>query len=150
MKILEDPPLEVKRKLPWYIDALLYPISIAGIIHLLVFVFLPLLLSSFITLMISFLPKISQYAAGYAMGFMYLVFYVFFGGYVCYYFADCVIDSSKGGFRAHDINMQSIAIDRDDLIAQILLLLGCVAICFSPAAVYYIFMERTDLTFWIL
>ncbi len=52
MKILEqDPPLADECKLPWIIDAFLYPISAAGIIHLAVFVFLPIVFSFFINLL---------------------------------------------------------------------------------------------------
>jgi hypothetical protein len=40
--------------------------------------------------------------------------------------------------------------DAGDLISQIILLLGCVAICFWPVAVYYVLTERTDLWFWLL
>ena len=49
MKILEEePPLANECKLPWLIDAFLYPISASGMIHLAVFVIVPLLISALI------------------------------------------------------------------------------------------------------
>jgi len=135
VKIIEEPQLEVKRKLPWFIDALVYPMSVSGIIHLAIFLLAPRLINKFVF--------IDYY------GIIRLFLYILLIGYLFYYLAYCIFDSSKGGCRAPDISTQNIP-DRGDLISQIFLMLGCVAICFWPIAVYYIFTQRTDWTFWLL
>ena len=137
VKVIEDPRLvaEVERKLPWLIDVLLYPVSVSGIIHLAIFLLVPLLIKKFVF--------IDYY------GIIHMMLYMMLIGYIFYYLAYCVFDSSKGGYRAPDISAQDIP-DRGDLISQIFLMLGCVAICFCPVSVYYIFTERTDLLFWVL
>jgi len=134
MKIIEEPQLEVKRKLPWLIDILLYPTSVSGIIHLVIFLLAPLLIKK-----LTFIY----------FGIVSLVLYMLLVGYVFYYIGHCVFHSSKGGWRAPDISTYN-APDRGDLISQLFLMLGCVAVCFCPAAIYYIITERTDLLFWLL
>ena len=141
MKVLEDAQLEVKRKLPWVIDVLLYPANLHGIIQIAIFYFL--------SLIINLLDRfVFSYAKHYG-GILSVFLYVLLIGYIFYYLAYCVFDSSKGSYRAPDISTQNIP-DRGDLISQIFLMLGCVAICFWPIAVYYIFTKRTDLIFWVL
>ncbi|RKY23117.1 MAG: hypothetical protein DRP62_06555 [Planctomycetota bacterium] len=153
VKIIEEPKLsaEVERKLPPLIDIFLYPISASGIIHLAVFLLVPWLCSSFVGSLASLIPgRYPRFAFGYVTGFLLLVLYIFFLGYVFYYVGYCIFDSAKGGLRAPDINVQSFIPDRGDLIAQLLCVLGCAAVCFWPVAVYLIFARRTDLIFWLL
>ncbi len=148
MKVIEEPQLGVKRKLPWLIDMLLYPMSISGFIHLLVFLLLPRLVSLFVNFLLRMVPQEIRMAA-YEIEWLYLPFYVVFYGYVVYYIIECVLSSSKGGYRAPDPSI-SETLDWRDLVGQALLLIGCVAICFWPTAVYYILAKRTDRTFWLL
>jgi len=108
VKVIEEPQLEVKRKLPWLIDILLYPMSVSGVIHLVIFLLAPLLINKFVL--------IDYY------GTIRLVLYILLIGYLFYYLAYCVSDSSKGGCRAPDISTQGIP-DRGDLISQIFLML---------------------------
>jgi len=150
MKILEEePPLAEECKLPWLIDAFLYPISASGIINLAVFVLLPLLVLFLLGLLARFLSPFLMFGTSYIIIFLKVPFYIVYVGYVCYYVAHCVIDSSKGSRRASDIPIANI-FDAGDLVAQVILLLGCVAICFWMAALYYIFTKRIDYWFWIL
>lgn len=78
-----------------------------------------------------------------------LILYVLLIGYILYYFAYCVFDSSRGGRRAPNVSSEHIP-DKADLLSQILLILGCIAICFLPTAAYYIFTNRIDWFFWLL
>ncbi len=138
MKIIEEPPLVVKRKLPWLIDIFLYPLNLAGIIHLiglwlLVFLLCPLVVA-FLGLGIEYIPIV--YALPIA--------------YVLYYFAECIRDSAAGGCRVPDFWMHPTESDKWDCISQSLVVLGCIAVCFWPVAVYYIVTERTDLAYWLL
>jgi len=128
VKIIEEPPLVVKRKLPWLIDMLLYPMSVSGIIHLLVFLLLPRLLSLFVNFFLRLFPKDAQFGAGYIMGWLYLFFYMVFYGYVIYYIIECVLSSSKGSYRAPDPSIPD-RLSWGDFLAQALLLIGCVAVC---------------------
>lgn len=140
MKILEDPPLAVERKLPWLIDIFLYPLSASGIIHLSFFWFGPPLLGLINRLVLSRVPLGTLIA---------LALYIMLVGYALYYLACCVFDSSKGGRRAPDISVQ-YAPDKADLISQLFLLLGSVAICFWPASLYFVLAQKIDLIFWLL
>lgn len=150
MKILEEePPLTDECKLPWLIDTFLYPISASGMINLAVFVLLPLLVSFLLGLLARFLSPLLGFGTSYIIMFLKAPYYIVYGGYVCYYIAHCVIDSSKGSRRASDVPIAN-TFDAGDLVAQVILLLGCVAICFSPTALYYIFTKRIDYWFWVL
>lgn len=141
MKVVEEAQLEVKRKLPWFIDVLLYPASLHGVIQIGIFLFLSFLiglLSRFI------LSRLGPYAGILSLGLRVLLI-----GYIAFYFGYCIFDSSKGGRRAPDIRAEHIP-DKEDFISQLFLILGCVAICFCPVAIYYGFTQRIDSTFWLL
>ena len=150
MKILEeDPPLADECKLPWVVDAFLYPISSSGMVNLAVFVLLPRLVSFLVGVLAVFLRPFLQFGTSYITLLLTAPFYIVFGCYVCYYIAHCVIDSSRGHSRASDIPMGN-TFDMGDLISQVILLAGCVAVCFWPVAVYYVLTQRADLWFWLL
>ena len=149
MKILEEePPLADECKLPWLIDAFLYPISASGMINLAFFVLVPELVSFLVFVLASFLAPFLQFGTSYIITLLTLPFYIVFGCYVVYYVAHCVIDSTKGRRRATDLPMANIFSIRD-LVEQTILLLGCVAICFCPPAFYYLFTRRIDFWFWV-
>jgi len=140
VKVIEEPQLAVKRKRPWFIDVLLYPVSLHGMIQIAIFLFLSFL--------IGFLNRfiLSRLYYGTVLS---LVLYILFIGYIFYYFGYCIFDSAKGGRCAPGIAIQHTP-DKGDLVSQLFLILGSVAICFWPVAVYYIFTRQTDLTFWML
>ncbi len=129
-----------QRKIPWFIDILLYPISASGMIHL-AFFWLGLLLIGLLDRFI-----FSRFDLG---GLISLWLYILFFGYMFYYLAYCVFDSAKSGRRAPDISTQNPP-DRAELLSKLFLILACVAICFWPVAVYYIITERNDLIYWLL
>ena len=150
MKILEEePPLANECKLPWLIDAFLYPVSASGMINLSIFVFLPRLVSFLLGLLSSFIAPYLQHGTPYILAFLTVPFYAVFYGYVFYYITGCIVDSAKGKRRAGDITMPQ-TFDAADLISYVILLLGCIAICLWPTGIYYIFTQRTDLWFWLL
>jgi hypothetical protein len=140
MKIIEEPRLEVKRKLPWIIDIFLYPLSASGVIHLAVFWLTPPLLG----LVYRFI--LSRILIGVIIA---AFLYIMLIGYAFYYLSYCIFDSSKGGSRAPDISQQRIP-DKSELISQLFLILACIAVCFWPVAVYHLFTKRADLVFWLL
>ncbi|MHC4430754.1 MAG: hypothetical protein ACYTBS_02830 [Planctomycetota bacterium] len=150
MKILEqEPPLADECKLPWLVDAFLYPISASGMINLAVFVLLPRLVSFLFDLLAALLSPLLRFGTSYIILFLTVPFYIVFGCYVCYYIAHCVIDSSRGRRRASDIPIAN-TFDLGDLVSQAILLTGCVAVCLWPMAVYYVLTQRADMWFWLL
>ena len=126
-----------ERKLLWLIDIFLYPLNLAGVIHLiclwlLVFLLCPLVME-FLGLGIEYTP----------------IVYTLPVAYVLYYFAECIRDSATGHFRASDFWKRPNE-DKWDCILQSLVVPGCIAVCFCPASVYYIVTKRTDLIYWLL
>jgi hypothetical protein len=150
MKILEEePPLVDECKLPWLIDAFLYPISASGMIHVAVFVIVPLLISALIRFIWYFLgPLLGLGTAEFAEP-VTIVLNVIFYSYVCYYISDCVISSARGRRRAPEVTMPN-TISIGDFISQALIFIGCAAICLAPMLLYSVFVKRTDLWFWAL
>jgi len=150
MKILEEePPLASEFKLPFIIDAFLYPISASGIIHIAVFLVAPLLVSLFVRLLSIFLAPYLMQGTGYIMKYLTVPFYIVFYSYVLYYIALCIFSSTKGRRRAPDIPL-SDTFDIGGLVSQAILLIGCVAVCFWPVAIYYVIKHQADLWFWLL
>jgi len=149
MKILEEePPLADECRLPWLIDAFLYPFSASGMVNLAVFVIVPKLISLLVFVLASLLAPFLMSGTSYIMRFLTLPFYIVFGCYVVYYVAHCVVDSTKGHRRATDLPIADIFSIRD-LVEQAILLLGCAAICFCATGFYYLFTRRIDLWFWV-
>jgi hypothetical protein len=140
VKILEDPPLAVDRKLPWLIDVFLYPLSAPGAIHLAIFWLGPLVLS--------FVYKFVLARLVFGM-LIALFLYMMLIGYALYYLSFCVFDSSKGRTRAPDISLEC-APDKADLVSQSFLVLGSAAICFWSPAIYSVLTRRIDVIFWLL
>jgi hypothetical protein len=150
MKILEEePPLADECKLPWLIDAFLYPISTSGLIHLAVFVIVPLLISALIRFIQYFLGPILGPATAEITEPVALVLNIIFYSYVCYYISDCVISRSRGRRRASDITMPT-TISIGDFVSQAFILIGGVAICLAPVLLYSVLAKRNDLWFWVL
>ncbi|MEJ2703199.1 MAG: hypothetical protein P8Z79_12225 [Sedimentisphaerales bacterium] len=150
MKILEEePPLADECKLPWLVSAFLYPISASGMVHLVVFVIVPLLISAFIRLIVYFLQPHLGLATGEITEPVAIILYAIFYSYVCYYVADCVIGSSRGHRRAADLIMPN-TISIGDFVSEAFIIIGCAAICVSPVLLYSIFVKRHDLWFWVL
>ena len=141
MKIIEEPQLEVHRKLPWLIDVLLYPASVSGVIHLAIFLFGPPLTWRFLRL-----PRMASCFLFVALS---VGIYLLLVGYMLYYIGLCIFDSAKGGRRAPDITTLDWP-DPRELICQLFLILGAIAICFWPAGLYYVFSKKSDLVFWVL
>lgn len=136
-EVFKPDPLP-ERTLPWFVDIFLYPFSLSGIIHIVIFIVTPLLIG-FVVL--GFLELFG--------GFMSLIVYLLFIGYFFYYIGYCVFDSSRGGLRAPDVTLYDSP-DKSEFGSQVFLVIGTVAVCFFPAVIYYITTGRTDLVFWLL
>ncbi len=99
MKIIENPVLEVKHKLPWPLHVFLYPTNASGLINLSIFMLLPLLVSSLMHVCLQILPKNMGFMFSYATGIFLILFYITFYSYFFFYFTCCVVDSAKGGIK---------------------------------------------------
>jgi hypothetical protein len=136
-EVFKPDPLP-ERTLPWLIDIFLYPFSLSGIIHIIIFAIIPPLLWLLVL----------RYIRPFG-GVPYLILYLLLAGYAFYYISYCVFDSSRGGLRAPDVTIHDSP-DKTELCSQVFLVIGVVAVCFFPAVTYYIATERTDLLFWLL
>ncbi len=142
MKIIENPPLaqDVERKLPFFIDIFLYPLTISGLVNMGIIFFAPFLIGIAARFLLWF----------FFVGPVIILFlYALYVGYVLYYLRLCVIDSSKGHLRAADIQYWQWP-DKSDLLSQFLMVLASIAVCFCPAALFFILTEQTDIIFWFL
>ena len=139
VSVNESEPEEVAiHKLPWFIDIFLYPFNSAGIIHL---VGLWLLIFLLCPLVMAVVGLGTEYAP---------IVYFLPVAYVLYYFTECTRDSTSGHFRAPDFWMHPTDSDRWDCVSQMFVVVGSIAVCFWPVAVYYIATERNDLIYWLL
>ena len=136
----EDVELAEQRKLPWIVDIFLYPFNLAGVIHL---IGLWLLLFLLCPLVIACLGLGTEYIP---------IVYLLPAAYSLYYFTECIRDSAAGARRAPNLHLRVSPAkpDRWDYISQLLIVVGSIAVCFSPVAVYYIVIERSDLIYWLI
>ncbi len=126
-----------KSRLVWFIDIWLYPLNLAGAIHLiclwlLVFLCCPLVMRMGLG---------TEYAP---------IVYALPIAYVIYYFTECIRYSATGLYRAPGFLMNTSGSDKWDYISQLLTVVGCVAICFCPVSAYYLISGRTDMIYWLL
>jgi len=129
-----------KRKLPWVIDMFLYPITVSGVIHLVIFSFLPRMLLP--------LGHLAYWLHPPIFGLGFLVIYV---GYLLYCLSDYIRDSADGNRRAPDINISpTVLLHMGELILPILNMFVCVVVCVGPLLAYFTITKRTDFIFWLL
>jgi hypothetical protein len=125
-------------QLPWFIDIFLYPFNISGVIHLiglwlLIFLLCPLVMAH-LGLGTEYIPVVYLLPVAYSL----------------YYFTECIRDGASGGRRAPDLLTSPVRSDKWDYISQLLIVIGSIAVCFWPAAVYYIITVRSDLIYWLI
>ena len=115
-----------ERKLPWPMDIFLYPTSTSGMIHIVIFVILPIL----IDLLDRYILSLAHhYGSLFAM-----LLYILLVGYMFYYFAECIRDSAVGGLRAPETLAN--APGKDDMIEKFVSLLACYAFFLGPVIFY--------------
>jgi hypothetical protein len=134
-----------ERKLPWLMDIFLYPTTASGMIHIAVFVIVPIL--------IGLLDRYVLSHAHHYGGFVSVILYIFLIGYMFHYFAECVRDSAAGGIRAPEILGRIVG--RDEMIERYITLFACFAFFFGPVILYrgYVHFYRMQVNsaiFWSL
>jgi ribosomal protein S27E len=129
-----------QRKLPWFIDILLYPFSKPGLKHFVVFIGV----RPFFALLVRILPEMLYYLVGvaglitYALVFLYMYWYV----------AECVRDSADGWVRAPQGFGGLPAMS--DMCGQVVNIMGCFLVFFGPFVFYMLIARKADVVFWLL
>jgi hypothetical protein len=122
------------RRLPWFLDILLYPASLSGIIAIVFMAIFPLALGLF--------PGIFFWGGLRFLGPVGAI-----GLYLGWYLAECVYDSAKGGTRAPTVLDMG---DWDDLWSRVSYLMAVYILFGVPPILYRVLTGRTDAIFWAL
>jgi ribosomal protein S27E len=134
----EDTESAAPRKLPWFIDMFLYPISAPGLMNLGIFIGVPLVIQIVRLLLGPF---------GLVLALPSFIINILIGLYICWYFAECVRDSTGGGTRAPEAFATA---GIGDMYHQSLHLVGCYLIFAGPVGFYFLHTNRTDAIYWSL
>ena len=128
-----------KRKLPFFVDIFLYPLSVPGLIMLGIFVGIPLIIGIIAALMGPF----GFFIAIPGM-FISAVVYIYMYWYICL----CVRDSAEGNIRAPDLLADSPSLW--DMFIQTLRIFLCLLFFGAPVFLYFQYTHRADFIFWLL
>jgi hypothetical protein len=127
-----------ERPLPWPIDILLYPVSLAGLANMAIFV----MVMAVMQLVALLTEPLSAALSGLG-----IIVSILFGIYLAWYFSECVRDSALGGVRApQGFALESIG----EMASQALYLAACYALFAMPAIIYRSFSGDTGFVFWLL
>jgi DNA-directed RNA polymerase subunit RPC12/RpoP len=140
----ESPAKELENaaecKFPWIIDIFFYPINTSGMIHIVIFSFLPRMLLP--------LAHFNYWLSPPVFGLGFLVIYI---GYFLYCFSEYIYDSAKGNRRVPESKISpNIVLHIEELLSPILNMFICIAACFGPLLAYFIITKRIDFIFWLL
>ncbi|MBC8469590.1 MAG: hypothetical protein H8D56_08970 [Planctomycetes bacterium] len=128
------------RRLPWFVDIFLYPISTSGLVNLTILSFLPRML-----------PPLGHLDYWMHPPPLLVAIIVLLVGYLIYCLSDCIRHSAGGNRRAPDIELSlSILMNAGELIWLILNTFICVAVCVGPLTAYLIITKQADIFFWLL
>jgi len=129
-----------ERRLPWLIDIFLYPFSVPGLKNLTIFIGVPLLIDILWTI----LPI--QLSCLFSL--VTIVIHIVIILYIYWYFTECVRDSADGGVRAPEGLGSTPGFM--GMFWQMVNVIGCLAIFFTPFVLYMLFARRADIIFWLL
>jgi DNA-directed RNA polymerase subunit RPC12/RpoP len=139
----EESPEETEsipqRKLPWFIDIFLYPLSAAGLTTLGIIIIIPLLINIAIGLLGPF---------GLLLVIPGFVIRIVIGLYYLWYIAECIRDSAEGGIRAPETMANAPGLS--EMFWQWLRILVCWLLFVGPAVYYYVYTDSTDTIYWSL
>ena len=129
-----------ERRLPFFIDVFLYPLSFWGLVNLALIIGLPPLLD--------FLQKVMIIQLSCLFGLIVLIIKIMLFLFMYWYFAECVRDSAEGGLRAP--NVRGDVPGAIDMLLQLINIIGCLLIFFLPFIIYVFGARRIDIIFWLL
>ena len=128
------------RRLPWFVDISLYPISSSGLVNLAILSFLPRML-----------PPLGHVDYWMHPPPLSLAIIVLLIGYLIYCLSDYIRDSASGNRRAPDIEVSlSMLTNAGEFVWLILNTFICVAVCVGPLLAYIIITKQADIVFWLL
>ena len=129
-----------ERRLPFFIDVFLYPLSFWGLVNIGIF----LVVTSFLAEVGRILPDV----LGCLFGLLTMVITIFAYLFIYWYFAECVRDSAEGGLRAP--NVRGDVPGFWDMLLQLINIVGCLLVFFIPFVFYVLIARRIDVIFWLL
>ena len=129
-----------ERKLPFFIDIFLYPVSFWGLVNLAIVIGVPELMD--------FLQKIMIIQLSCLFGLIALIIKVIVFLFMYWYFAECVRDSADGGLRAPNVRGDIPGVS--GMFWQMVNMIGCFGVFFMPFVFYVLFVKRADVIFWLL
>ncbi len=129
-----------EHRAPWPFDILLYPMNVSGIIHLLIFSFLPPLWAQAATARFWMAPPIGT-----------LCWLIVLTLYLLHYASLCVSDSAQGAVHAADIMTDSSLLSIDGLLSTFATFLPAVVVVWGPPTAYYFLRGQVDWVFvvWV-
>jgi hypothetical protein len=142
----EEPP---ERKLPWFIDVFLYPLSKGGLTILLLSAGVPFLLRLVLRFFMFFSGKFGPMLVFWVL--FLVVHYaalLLFSLYMAWYVCECIRDSGAGSIRAADTTATTPGVG--ELLGQALTVIATAALCMAPALVYLNETRSLDGRFWTL
>ena len=131
-----------QRKLPWFIDIFLYPISSSGIINLGILIFIPPVLTalSLVLLRVTLFVPLALFL---------LIFKLIIRAYFFWCIAECVRDSCLGRTRAPSV-LTGAGDDFWGVFNYYFSLFVCHLLCFGPAIISLSSSRAFDREYWIL
>jgi len=138
-----------KRRFPWIIDVLLYPISKPGLVTLAIIILIPLLftfLGKTFTLAAAAFPPLLVFGALFvAVGFLARGV---IGLYLFWYFCECIRDSAEGGLRAPET--VGVAPGLWEMASQTLKAVCCFVLFVGPVGIYWHQAKGADIVLSVL
>ena len=135
----EETESAAQRRLPWFIDIFLYPLSMPGLITLGIIIVIPLLINIAVGLAGPF---------GLLILIPGFVIRIVIGLYFLWYIAECIRDSADGGIRAPETMANTPGLG--DMFWQWLRVLVCWLLFVGPVVYYYVYGNSTDTIYWSL
>ena len=124
-----------ERTFPWIIDIFLYPFSLSGLIHLIIFAGV----LTFMNIVKSILPL--MWMCFFSL--VHLVVRCLLFLYFFWYFAECIRDSADGWVRAPQ-GMGALP-DLSDMFRQAVNTIGCLTFFLMPFGIYILHVGRIDI-----
>jgi len=138
-----------RRRLPWAIDVLFYPLSKPGLMLIAVSAGVPFVLRVLTKFLAAFtlvfLPALVFLVIFIIVHWCVLIILVL---YICWYVCECIRDSAAGGIRAPET--AGVAPGLLDILRQALKSAVCLGFFMAPAMFYLGWTQRADAIFWFL
>jgi len=132
-----------KRKLPWIIDIFLYPLNTKGMGIILLCVGIPLILRFFMKILwiltLYFPPMLVIWVLVIIIHWGLLLLMIM---YICWYWYECILDSSAGGIRAPET--AGITPGVSEILRQSFRTFACFCYSMLPAMVYVGYSQQYD------